>query len=174
MLSSRESLIIIGWFISLLISFHAFKRSEVYRAKDKIIDRIDKIHEWIVKEIKSIKNDETQSDMLNIIESFAASKLTQLELTSVQYNKFIEADIVDLQLIAKIRCIDFINTDIQQTINQLNESVYNLSESIEINFSTHSNDRFFTRLGKRYNDVKTVFFVLLSLWLFIQILDLYF
>lgn len=174
MANLRELLIIAGWFISLLISFHAFKRAEVYRAKDKLIDRIDKMHEWIVKEIKSIKNDEDRTKMLQIIEGFAASKLSQLELSAVQYNKFVQYDIVDLKKILQLRSIDFIENDIEETIKLLNESIYNLSESIEENFSKFSNEAIFRKIGNRYHDIKAIFFSLASLWFLFYILEMYF
>lgn len=172
--STRELLIIAGWFISLWISYHAFNRAEVYRAKDKIIDRIDKMHEWIVKEIKSIKNDEDKIKMIQIVESFTASKLSQLELSASQYNKFVQYEVVDLNLILQIRNIDLIEGNIEETIKALNDSIYNLSESIEINFSKFANDSIFIKLSNRYHDLKAICFSLVSLWFLFQILKFYF
>lgn len=169
----KEYLIIISWILAIYLSATAFKRSEIYRAKDKIVDRLDKLQEWLVKEIKSLDADSDNKKSFTVIENYSASKITQVELRLNQFNSYISKNILNPEDLAEIRDIDFFS-DIDESIllKEINNRFSNVIEKIEFNFDNYTKDSISHQLSTYRNEFVSATSVLVFVYVLFLILDL--
>lgn len=153
----------------------SFKRSEIYRSKDKIIDRLDKLQEWIAKELKSIKDASDREKSLPLIENYSSSKITQIELRLTQFNSYIKYDLFDVERLASVRDIDFFETqDEKLLLKKINNNFSDLIEYIEIEFERYTAKSLSNQLSLYWREFVTFSTTLLSVYIILQILRYFF
>lgn len=167
----REYFIIVGWALSIFLSFNSFKRSEIYRSKDKITDKLEKLHEWVIKEVKSLDLKKDIAE-LQLIENYLSSKLTQIELRIGQFNKYIGKEIVDASCVAQIRCVNlFSKASKIDLINEINNAFSDTLEHIESEFDAHNGKGVIKHFTCYLPEIAVMTYSLLASWAVIAILN---
>lgn len=170
----KDYLIIGSWLLAVYLSYNSFKRSETYRAKDKIIDRLDKLQEWVAKEVKSVKDKNEQIKTMPVIENYTASKITQIELRLSQFNSYVGKKVVDETCVVKVRCIDFYEDDLASITKNVNSAFSDVIETIECQFEKHVTKGIALRFSSYYKESIYVATMLLSMYVLLLILRHFF
>ncbi|NQZ54797.1 MAG: hypothetical protein HRT93_11175 [Piscirickettsiaceae bacterium] len=119
--------VILGWVLLYILSNRAFKRAEISKSKDKIVDVILSINDWYISISKS-------SSSKLYLEATLSSKLTQAELRIMQFNEYIGLEVIEPNCLSRLRGFDvifFLNQDIDRGIYHFNEDISDVVEDIE-------------------------------------------
>lgn len=153
-----------GWSFTLYLQSRSNRRAEALKRKDKIIDKIDGLVEWVQDEVN--KDSFSSEDA----ETCYTSLLTQIELRTHQFNAHVKLDLLSIGSLARLREIDFFEK------NELNrypfivrDIAFDFIDDIEIK----CNELYFGG-GGFVNRVKRFFNVFIAEWVgvFVGLLSL--
>lgn len=91
----------LGWSFTLYLQHRSNRRTEALKRKDKLIDKIEDLIEWVQDETKKVKF--TASDAEICYTSF----LTQIELRTHQFNTHVKSNVLSVKFLSQLREIDF-------------------------------------------------------------------
>lgn len=120
--------LILGWLFTLRQQHKSNLRAEAIRRKDKIVDKIDKIIDWIEKQ----STDEKVSD--HHLEAGYSAFISQVEIRLCHLNTLVNCDIVDLSFLVRLRSID-IAEDRTDLPHRVREAASDLIEQLELSCS---------------------------------------
>ena len=118
----------LGWAFTLYQQRRSNIRAEAIRRKDKIIDKVDKIVDWIEKQAA----DDKVSD--HHLEAGYSAFISQVEIRLNQLNSLVKCDIVDMQYLLLLRDIDT-SKDRVNLPHTVRETASDLIEQLELSCS---------------------------------------
>lgn len=136
-LPSQLTALLLGWAFTLYLGHRANVRSETLKRKDKVIDRLEALSEWVEDEVRKPHFNPSTT------EAAYAAMLSQIEIRLDQMNKLSGTEAFASQEIATLRDVDFFAPNIQTVHYQIRDRATGIVEEIEIAF----NDLYFERNG---------------------------
>ncbi|OUR63480.1 hypothetical protein A9Q79_10270 [Methylophaga sp. 42_25_T18] len=127
------TLVLCGWLFLYYLNNRAFKRGEVARFKDRLVDRLSATNDWLLKEW--FLNEKNYSGFM--LEELLTSKITHIELRMEQYNNFIGYSLIDTKCLSNLRDFDVGAKRDEVAAIIFSESVSDIIEHIEETFSIY-------------------------------------
>lgn len=93
--------LLLGWMFTLYLQRLSNRRTEALKRKDKLIDKVESLVEWVEDEVA--KDGFSAADA----ETSYTSLLTHIELRIHQFNTHVRRDVLSVELLAELRRIDF-------------------------------------------------------------------
>lgn len=118
----------LGWAFTLFQQNRSNVRAEAIRRKDKIIDKVDKIVDWIEKQAADGKVTEHH------LEAGYSALISQVEIRIVQLNSLVKCEIVDMEYLMRLRAIDT-SRDRSELPHAVREAASDLIEQLELSCS---------------------------------------
>lgn len=94
-------ILILGWSFTLYLQRLSNRRIEALKRKDKLIDKVEDLVEWVQGEVG--RDGFLPADA----ETCYTSLLTQIELRTHQFNTHVKQDVLGVELLAELRGVDF-------------------------------------------------------------------
>lgn len=134
-LPAQLTVLLLGWMFTLYLQYVANRRSEALKRKDKIIDKLDDLSDWVESEVT--KDNFSASDT----EEAFGSALLHIELRINQFNSHVGSKVIDAGKIAELRNLDFFDSP---GLPKLPYSVGALSSQFIEEIELACNDRYFS------------------------------
>lgn len=164
-ISLTVTIALVGWFYLLFLNNRALKRAEICRLKDDIVKQLLDSSEWLINEINSKTNSES--------ELIWAAKITQIDLKSKLLNQLAKCQLIDFNALNALRNLDIIDqTPSRKDIVELTSDVI---EAAELAYHDHFfKMSFIDSLALRHKaSCLGIIFGFLILALFYHVMDIY-
>jgi len=120
---------IVGWIFLFYLNNRTLRRSDISRQKDRLVERVDAIRDWYIDEIRL---DEAGGNRMSLEQNLSA-QITQVEIRIKQLNNYVKCEIVNPEILAKIRGIDNSSSRcLREIIEEVHIECSDLNESIEL------------------------------------------
>lgn len=169
-LPAQLTVLLLGWLFTLYLQHVSNRRTEALKRKDKIIDKLDDLADWV--------EDETTKDGFNpgYTEEAYSGLILQIELRVNQFNSHVRRDAIKAEQIAALRDIDFFNaTGLERLPYDVRSTASTLVEQIELACdSIYFNKTFLRRMGGFLAELYGVivsFVALILLFVLIKVLS---
>lgn len=93
--------LLLGWMFTLYLQRLSNRRAEALKRKDKLIDKIEGLVEWVEGEVSKEKFSAADA------ETSYTSLLTHIELRIHQFNAHVRSNVIGVELLGELRRIDF-------------------------------------------------------------------
>jgi len=100
-LPTQLTALLLGWMFTLYLQYVANRRTEALKRKEKIIDKLDALPDWVESEVS--KNNFSATDT----EEAFGGILLHIELRINQFNAHVGSVVIDSGKIASLRDVDF-------------------------------------------------------------------
>lgn len=100
-LPAQLTALLLGWMFTLYLQYVANRRTEALKRKEKIIDKLDDLSDWVESEISKDNFSATDTE-----EAFGGI-LLHIELRINQFNAHVGQAVIDSGKIASLRDVDF-------------------------------------------------------------------
>jgi hypothetical protein len=130
--SIRIVLIFLGWLLLIYLSNRTLRRGEISRLKDRVVDSITGIQEWLIEELQT-----NPSKDMEQVEALLSAKATQLELKIKQLNHYIGIEVLQVVNVAKIRGVDLFSVNTGALVVEVNDVFFDVIEHIETVYDDH-------------------------------------
>lgn len=119
--------IFLGWVFTLFIQRRANIRSEAIRKKDKLIDRIEKLVDWVEKAYP------IEDDLGAMSEEIYSAYVSQIEMRIITLDRLLKQDAVGTELVSSIRTIDILDKcKHANPVKEARLAAFDLIEALEI------------------------------------------
>lgn len=119
--------IFLGWVFTLFMQRQANIRSEAIRKKDKLIDRVEKLVDW-VENAWPIKD-----DLGVMYEEIYSAYVTQIEMRIITLDRLLQQEAIGTELVSSIRTIDILNKcEHASPVKEVRLAAFDLIEALEI------------------------------------------
>ncbi|KAA0696326.1 hypothetical protein DT594_02920 [Halopseudomonas laoshanensis] len=93
--------LVLGWIFVISKDHIALHRSEALKQKDSIIDKLEKLNDWLEKTVA------TKSSNASKIETLYSAKLSDIEIRITQINYHVKSEIISSTILLPLRDLDF-------------------------------------------------------------------
>lgn len=134
-LPAQLTALLLGWLFTLYLQHVSNRRTEALKRKDKIIDKLDDLADWVEGETTKDEFDPSYT------EEAYSGLILQIELRINQFNSHVGRDAIKADQIAALRDVDFFNEgglgrlpyDVRSTASVLVEHIELSCDSIYFN-----------------------------------------
>lgn len=121
-----------GWSFTVFVQNRANRRAEALKRKDKIVDKLEKLSDWLESEI-------SKKDFSSIqVETTYAGMISQIEVRLAQLNQHIGRPVFDIEMLSTLREIEIHKDPASNshTPYEVREIATDIVESIESGCNT--------------------------------------
>lgn len=167
--------LLLGWVFTLYLQRLSNRRTEALKRKDKLVDKVESLIEWVEDEI--VKDGFSPDDA----ETCYTSLLTQIELRAHQFNTHVKQDVIGVELLGDLRRIDFFaSTELDRYPFVVRDTAFEFIDHIEMQCNElYFGDGKLVQRGRRFfnafiADWGGIAFALLNLILLVELFQLVF
>ena len=138
-LPAQLIVLVLGWGFTVYLGIRSNSRGEALKTRDKIVDKLEALSEWVEDELKREPFDFSE------FETGFSGLLSQIELKIGHLNAHVGEQIVGAEVLRDLREIEFSETvgENEGLYSKVRHASWNAIDAVEM----ESNEKFFMRKG---------------------------
>jgi methyl-accepting chemotaxis protein len=164
--------LMLGWSFTVFIQNRSNRRAEALKRKDKIVDKLEDVSDWVDGEISKA------NFSFNQTETSYSGMISQIEVRINQLNNHVGRDIFDSSLIARLREIEIFESaeDNAQVPYKIREAASDIIENIEAccDAEYFGKRGFLSVVNDYYSSLKGIAMALISALLLVAVFQFFY
>lgn len=131
--------LVLGWGFTVYLGLRSNSRAEALKTRDKIVDKLEALSEWVEDELKRTPFDFSE------LETGFSGLLSQIELKIGHFNAHVGENVVDVDVLRELRGFEFSETleENEAFYSKIRHASWNAIDTVEMD----SNEKFFMKKG---------------------------